>query len=222
VESSGTIRVLLVDDSFVIRSGLRASLSAVDGLEVVGEATTGREGLEMASRLLPDVVLMDIRMPDLDGISATRLLMERQPDARVLMLTWSENGENLIDAVRAGAKGYLVHGSFHGSDLVSAIRTVYDGGALISPFLTPFLLDAFRQTGSESADGHDRHHHGANQLTARERDILSLIRENYTNREIGERLGISEKTVKNYINSIYSKLQVRDRRAAALYPMLPD
>ncbi|HWG85649.1 MAG TPA: response regulator transcription factor [Deinococcales bacterium] len=217
MESSATVRVIIVDDSFVIRSGLRASLSAAEGISVVGEAGTGREGLELAARLLPDVVLMDIRMPDLDGISATRLLVERQPDARVLMLTWSENGENLIEAVRAGAKGYLVHGSFHGADLVAAIRTVAEGGALISPFLTPFLLEAFR--ASPRGDGHD--HHGAAQLTARERDILLLIREQFTNRVIAERLGISEKTVKNYINSIYSKLHVSDREAAARYPLLP-
>lgn len=212
------IRVIIVDDSYVVRSGLRASLAALEDIEVVGEAGTGREGIELAEREHPDVILMDIRMPDLDGIAATKQLTEANPKTKVLMLTWSENGDNLINAVRAGAKGYLVHGSFRAQDLKNAIQTVFEGGALISPYLTPYLLDAFR-----SSSVPERHDHQAfANLTVRERDILSLIRENYTNREIAANLGIAEKTVKNYINSIYSKLQVQDRQAAARFPLKPE
>lgn len=213
--SESPIRILIVDDSFIVRSGLRASLA--DGrFEVIGEASTGLEGLERAQTLEPDVILMDIRMPDLDGIATTRALIERDPDARIIILTWSENGQNLLSAVKAGAKGYLVHGAFNGDELRSAIQTVFDGGALISPTLAPLLLDAFRNT-SRSADGHDSRSISA--LTPREQDILALIRENYTNRQISERLGLAEKTVKNYISNIYSKLMVTDRQSAARFPL---
>ncbi len=209
------IRILIVDDSFIVRQGLRVSLTD-DRFVVIGEATTGLEGLERAESLEPDVILMDVRMPDLDGISATRSVIERDPDARIIILTWSENGQNLLSAVKAGAKGYLVHGSFTIEELRAAIQTVYDGGAAISPTLAPLLLDAFRNN-SRSSDGTDSRSVSA--LTPREQDILALIRENYTNRQISERLGLAEKTVKNYISNIYSKLMVTDRQAAARVPL---
>lgn len=213
------MRVLIVDDSFVVREGLRASLSVAEDIEVVGEASTGTEGLFMAERHAPDVVLMDIRMPDVDGITCTGRLLAERPGTRVIMLTWSEDGQNLLGAVRAGAKGYLVHGSFSGAELKAAIRAVFEGGALISPFLTPFLLEAFREREAKP-DPHD--HRLLSPLTMRERQILSLIRENRTNRDIGAHLGLSEKTIKNYINSIYSKLQVADREQAARFPLRGD
>lgn len=209
------IRILIVDDSFVVRSGLRVSLQD-RRFEVVGEASTGLEGLERAEALEPDVILMDVRMPELDGIAATQSLIERDPAARIIILTWSENGQNLLSAVKAGAKGYLVHGSFTNDELRSAIQTVFDGGASISPILAPLLLEAFRN-GPRSTDGSDSRSVSA--LTPREQDILALIRENYTNRQISERLGLAEKTVKNYISNIYSKLMVTDRQAAARFPL---
>ena len=213
------MRILIVDDSFIVRSGLKANLTSHSGFEVVAEATTGREGLEAALRLEPDIVLMDIRMPDLDGIDATRQLLEQRPGARVIMLTWSENGQNLLAAIKAGAKGYLVHGSFSGEELRNAIRSVNEGGGLITPYLTPFLLDAFRHTTrSTVVDGHEM----ISSLTPREQDILALIREKYTNKQIAEKLKIAEKTVKNYISTIYSKLMVSDRAAAARFPFKAD
>ena len=209
--SETPIRVLIVDDSFIVRNGLRASLDT-EHFEVIGEASTGLEGLERAEILEPDVILMDIRMPDLDGITATGSVIERDPDARIIILTWSENGQNFLAAVKAGAKGYLVHGSFTIEELRSAIQTVFEGGAAISPMLAPLLLDAFRGN-LRSADGSDSRSVSA--LTPREQDILALIRENYTNAQIAQQLGLAEKTIKNYISSIYSKLMDTDRQAAA-------
>jgi DNA-binding NarL/FixJ family response regulator len=214
-----TINILIVDDSFIVRSGLKASLSSQAGFNVVDEATSGREALEKADQHKPDVILMDIRMPDIDGIDATRQLLEKHPEARVIMLTWSENGQNLLAAVKVGAKGYLVHGSFTGEELRNAIQAVADGGALISPYLAPLLLDAFRlTTRSTVVDGHEI----ISSLTPREQDILALIREKYTNKEIATKLGIAEKTVKNYISTIYSKLMVSDRASAARFPFKAD
>lgn len=224
------IRVLIVDDSFIVRNGLRASLNP-PAFQVVGEAGTGAQGLDQARALRPDVILMDVRMPDLDGISATRKLLEHDPQARVVILTWSEDGQTLLSAVKAGAKGYLVHGHFSGEELRNAIQTVFDGGALITPSLAPLLLEAFRQTGTEPVsdrptldrpvlDRHDTRMLGS--LTPREQDILQLIRAGLTNREIAARLGIAEKTVKNYISNIYAKLSVSDRQAAARFPLKPE
>jgi DNA-binding NarL/FixJ family response regulator len=212
-EAEKPIRILIIDDSFIVRNGLRASLRDAR-FDVVGEATTGTEGIERADVLHPDVVLMDIRMPDLDGIAATKILIERDPDARIIVLTWSQNGQNLLMAVKAGAKGYLVHGDFTADELRNAIQTVFEGGALISPALAPLLLDAFRHT-SRSAESPEMRSVSA--LTPREQDILALIRENFTNRQISERLGLAEKTVKNYISNIYSKLMVSDRQGAARF-----
>ena len=222
------IRVLIVDDSFIVRNGLRASLNP-PAFQVVGEAGTGAQGLDQVRVLRPDVILMDVRMPDLDGISATRRLLEYDPQARVVILTWSEDGQTLLSAVKAGAKGYLVHGHFSGEELRNAIQTVFDGGALITPSLAPLLLEAFRQTGGVGAepvqdrpvlDRHDTRMLGS--LTPREQDILQLIRAGLTNREIASRLGIVEKTVKNYISNIYAKLSVSDRQAAARFPLKPE
>jgi DNA-binding NarL/FixJ family response regulator len=227
------IRVLIVDDSFIVRNGLRASLNP-PAFQVVGEAGTGAQGLDQARVLQPDVILMDVRMPDLDGISATRRVLEHDPQSRVVILTWSEDGQTLLSAVKAGAKGYLVHGHFSGEELRAAIQTVFDGGALITPSLAPLLLEAFRQTGGagmESVpdrpmlnrsvlDRHDTRMLGS--LTPREQDILQLIRAGLTNREIASRLGIAEKTVKNYISNIYAKLSVSDRQAAARFPLKPE
>jgi DNA-binding NarL/FixJ family response regulator len=232
------IRVLLVDDSFVVRNGLRASLNP-PAFQVVGEAGTGAQGLDQARVLQPDVILMDVRMPDLDGISATRRVLEHDPQSRVVILTWSEDGQTLLSAVKAGAKGYLVHGHFSGEELRAAIQTVFDGGALITPSLAPLLLEAFRQTGGAGMepvpdrpmlnrsmlnrsvlDRHDTRMLGS--LTPREQDILQLIQAGLTNREIASRLGIVEKTVKNYISNIYAKLSVSDRQAAARFPLKPE
>ena len=209
------VRLLIVDDSVIVRAGIRSNLAIDDTLEVLGEARTGREAIEKAREHRPDVILMDVRMPDMDGIAATRELTRERPDARVLMLTWSEDGQSLVDAMRAGARGYLVHATFTAEELCAAVHTIHQGGALISPFLAPYLIEAFRRDAPPpEADGDARL---TSALTAREHEVLGLIREGRTNRDIAARLGVSDKTVKNHINNIYSKLNVSDREAAARY-----
>lgn len=204
-----TIRVLIADDNFVVRRGLQSSLEIDPAMEVVGGASTGDEAIEQARELVPDVVLMDIRMPDRDGISATEIISEESPSSRVLVLTWSEDPEHLRSAVLAGAKGYLVHGRFSPESLAEAVRVVHEGGALITPMIAPALLDLVR----EGAQG-SRPRGGASVLTPREVEVLEYVVSGKSNREIAEALYIEEKTVKNHVSNIYSKLHLKNRYEA--------
>jgi two-component system NarL family response regulator len=210
VDTQDTIRVLIVDDNFVVRRGLHSSLEFDGCIVVVGEAATGDEAVERTGELLPDVILMDIRMPARDGISATEILSEECPSAKVLVLTWSEDPEHLRSAVLAGAKGYLVHGRFSPERLAEAVRIVHNGGALITPMIAPALLelvrDAAQNTRSRSSS--------ASVLTPREMEVLELIVAGKSNREISEALFIEEKTVKNHVSNIYSKLHLKNRYEA--------
>ncbi|HLH25337.1 MAG TPA: response regulator transcription factor [Chloroflexota bacterium] len=208
------LRILIVDDNFVVRGGLRSSLELTNDLVVVGEAADGYEGVRLAEELLPDLVLTDIRMPGLDGIAATRRLTEIAPNIRVLVLTWSEDVQHLIQAVLAGAKGYLVHGTFTPEELTQAVRTICAGGALITPALAPALLELVRETATRPLPAGTAESTRASSLTPRELEVLELVRGGLSNRAIAERLCIEEKTVKNHINNIYSKLQFRSRYEA--------
>ena len=200
------IRVLIVDDNFVVRRGLHSSLDFDPSIVVVGEASSGDEAIERALALAPDVVLMDIRMPARDGISATEVLSEEAPHVRVLMLTWSEDPEHLRAAVLAGARGYLVHGRFSPERLAEAVRIVHEGGALITPMIAPALLELVRDAAQGARRG------GSNSaLTPRELEVLELIVGGKSNREISEVLFIEEKTVKNHVSNIYAKLQLKNR-----------
>ena len=205
--SSERTRVLIVDDSFVVRAGLRDFIAAQPDFAVVAEASNGREAVEVARQHRPDIVLMDLRMRAGDGISATREIVRELPETKVLVLTWLEDPASLRDAVFAGAKGYLVHGSFASDELAHALRVLTDEGALITPVLAGELLRSMDV--GEAADG-DR----TDPLTPRERQILSLVKRGRTNREIAQALGIEEKTVKNHINSLYSKLAISSRLEA--------
>jgi DNA-binding NarL/FixJ family response regulator len=208
------VRVLIVDDNFVVRSGLRSNLELDPEIVVVGEAADGQEGLRLAAELVPEVVLMDVRMPGLDGIAATRQLSDAAPRSRVLILTWSEEVAHLTEAVLAGAKGYLVHGSFSPEELIRAVRTIHEGGALITPALAPALLTLVRDAMARDPH-HDRMADSPSALlTPREVEVLELVRAGLSNRQIAERLCIEDKTVKNHINSIYSKLHIRSRHEA--------
>ncbi len=208
------LRVLIIDDNFVVRGGLRSSLELAADIIVVGDAADGLEGVRLAEELLPDVVLTDIRMPVLDGIAATQRLAEIAPNIRVLVLTWSEDVQHLIQAILAGAKGYLVHGTFTPAELTQAVHTVHAGGALITPALAPALIELVREAATRPArDGAPGLPHTAG-LTPREIEVLELVRGGLSNREIAHRLCIEEKTVKNHINNIYSKLQFRSRYEA--------
>ena len=204
------IRVLIIDDNFVVRRGLQSSLEFDPAIEVVGEGSSGDEAIDLARDLVPDVILMDIRMPDRDGISATEVISDESPTSKVLILTWSEDPEHLRSAVLAGAKGYLVHGRFSPERLSEAVHVIHEGGALITPMLAPALLD-FVRAGTQGGRGRSG---SGSMLTPRELQVLEYIVVGKSNREIAEILFIEEKTVKYHISNIYSKLHLKNRYEA--------
>jgi two-component system, NarL family, response regulator LiaR len=194
------IRVLIADDHAVVRQGLRTFLGLQDDIDVVGEAADGDEALAAAERLEPDVVLVDLVMPGVDGIEAIRRLRERVPAARAIVLSSFVDDDKLFPAVRAGAAGYLLK-DVQPKELVAAIRTVHGGGALLDPSVAARLM-------AELAE---------DPLTPREREVLALIGRGMSNKRIARELGIAEKTVKAHVSSVLAKLGVADRTQAALY-----
>lgn len=206
------IRLLLADDEAMVRKGLRLVLEAEDDLQVVGEAADGIEAIEETRRLRPDVVLMDVRMPRLDGVEACRQLVA-ESNAKVVVLTTFDLDEHLFEAVRAGASGFLLKAS-PPEELVAAIRAASAGNALVEPKMTKRLLDEFARRPGQPPPGHvpDRF----SELTEREVDVLHEVVRGASNAEIAERLYISETTVKTHVNHILSKLGVRDRIQAVV------
>lgn len=208
-----TVRVLIADDNAVIRHGVRSLLEADGGIEVVGEAANGREAIAVARDWNPDVVLLDVRMPVMDGIAALPALTER---AKVMMLTYAEQDELVAGAVRAGAAGYLVHGRFGAEELAAAVRSLAAGESVLSPSITGAVFSALRSSAEEGSSAHagPTDELGPFALTARESDVMDLAAQALSRREISERLVVSEKTVKNHLSSIYSKLGVSNRAEA--------
>jgi DNA-binding NarL/FixJ family response regulator len=204
------IRLLLVDDQELVRAGLRLILSAEDDVEVVGEAPDGQAGVDAARRLTPDVVLMDVRMPVMDGIEATRQLAA-DGNHRVLALTTFEDDEVLWGVIEAGAAGFVLKDA-PAADLVGAIRVTARGGSWLDPRVADRVLTVLRgRSGAASAT--DRQ---VDPLTEREREVLRLVASGANNAEIAEALYLSERTVKGHISAIFSKLGVRDRAAAII------
>lgn len=205
------IRVVIADDQAVVRGGLRMILESEEGIEVIGEAVDGRETLDLARRLDPDVVLMDIRMPNLDGIEATRRLAATGSRARVLVLTTYDLDENVYDALKAGAAGFLVK-TDSPKRLVEGVRVVAAGDALLAPDITRRLVDRFitgrRPNGPPSQE--------FEKLTARELEVLQLLARGLSNAEIAARLFVSDGTVKTHVARILSKLGLRDRVQAVV------
>ena len=204
-----SIRVLLVDDQQLVRTGFRMILADEEGIEVVGEASNGQEAVEAASSLSPDVVVMDIRMPVLDGVEATRRLLG-DADAtgpRVLILTTFDADEHVVEALRAGASGFLLK-DVPPPDFVRAIRIVASGEALIAPSVTRRLLDRFAKL---SVPADETYGERLRELTERERDVLKLVAQGLSNREIAERLVLAEPTVKTHVSHLLLKLDLRDR-----------
>lgn len=201
------LRVVLVDDHPMFREGLRFTLGREEGVEVVGEGATGTDAVRLVTELDPDVVVMDLAMPVLGGLAATRQLAELGVRARVLVLTMSEDDESVFAALRAGAGGYLVKGA-DPEQVVSAVRAVAGGHAVFGPHLAGRMLGFFGgQRGTPALpDG----------LSAREREVLTLLAEGLSNAEIGRALFISPITVRNHVSSIFAKLQVTNRRQAML------
>jgi NarL family two-component system response regulator LiaR len=199
------VRVLVVDDHAVVREGLRTFLHLQDGIELVGEAADGAEAVALADRLAPDVVLMDLVMPQLDGIEALRRIRACRPETRVIVLTSFGEDEKLLPAVRAGAAGYLLK-SAPPSEITRAIRAAYAGEAVIDPKAAGRLLDALA-----------REEPPPQVLTPRERDVLALVARGLSNKRIALELGLKEKTVKVHVTHILAKLGLSDRTQAALY-----
>jgi DNA-binding NarL/FixJ family response regulator len=203
-----SIRVLLVDDQALVRTGFRMILADEEGIEVVGEASNGREAVDSVPRLRPDVVVMDIRMPVMDGVEATRRLTGSAGEApRVLVLTTFDTDEHVVEALRAGASGFLLK-DVTPADFVAAIRVVASGEALIAPSVTRRLLERFVQAAPSADAGRDRQ---VGQLTEREREVLELVAQGLSNREIADRLVLAEPTVKTHVSHLLLKLDLRDR-----------
>lgn len=212
------IRLLLVDDQRIVRQGLRSLLEAKPDLEIVGEAENGQQAIAQVEVLQPNIVLMDVRMPIMDGVAATRQIVEQFSTSKVLVLTTFDDDEYVAQAIRAGAKGYLLKDT-HSDDLAAAIRAVYKGYSQLGPGLMEKMISATSPDRSaySSASGPSHLPPELARLTAREREVLCLIVSGASNREIAQALYISERTVKNHITRILSQLNLRDRTQAAMF-----
>jgi len=204
-----TIRVLIVDDHVLFRDGLRALLASSTELELAGEASNGDEAIALATRLQPDVVLMDIQMPGSNGIEATRRIVQTSPHIAVLVVTMFDDDPTVFAVMRAGARGFLLKGASH-DEMLRAIQAVSNGEAIFSPLIAVRMMNYFVSMPVSAP------HQLFPELTEREREILSLIAQGDTNTEIVDRLVLSPKTVRNHITNILSKLQVADRSEAIL------
>lgn len=201
-----SIRVLIADDHRLFRRGLRQICETVGRFEVVGEAENGQEAVELALQLKPDVVLMDIRMPGLDGVEATRRITESHPGIRIIILTMYRQDQYVFEAIKAGARGYLLK-DIDEKELIEAIRAVHRGDALINPTLAARLLEEFRRLSQDVVE---------EELTPGEMDVLRLVAQGLDNKSIARALGLSERTVTNRLSEIYQKLHVASRTQAAL------
>lgn len=201
------IRVVLADDHPVVRAGLTALLSSLPGIEVVGVATTGREAVREVVTTKPDVAVLDLQMPDLDGFAATREIARVAPEVAVLALTMFEDDDSVFAAMRAGARGYLVKGAEQ-EEIARAIRSVAAGEAIFGPGVARRVLGFFAAPPAPAEPFPD--------LTAREREILDLLAAGLPNAAIGQQLGLASKTVANNVSTIFTKLQVADRAQAII------
>ncbi|MGD9792081.1 MAG: response regulator [Acidimicrobiia bacterium] len=198
------IRVLVVDDHVIVRNGLEQLLATSDEIELVGMAADGAQAVAMAAELLPDVVLMDLSMPVMDGVTATRHIGEKHPDMKVVVLTSFGEQDRIMDALSAGADGYLLKHS-DPEQILTAIKAAHSGGSPLDPIAARALLDSRR---SRTPDA---------ELTDREAEVLDLVRQGLANKQIARKLGISERTVKAHLTHVFQRLGVTDRTQAALW-----
>jgi DNA-binding NarL/FixJ family response regulator len=210
------ISVILVDDQPLLRKGFRMVLEEEAGIAVVGEASDGAAALDLVGRHHPDVVVMDVRMPGMDGIEATRAIIATEPSSRVLILTTFDLDEYAFGALRIGASGFILKDVLP-SEFVRAIRAVADGDAVIAPSVTRRLLDAFAHQLPDPQQAGAASHPELGQLTAREREILTELAGGFSNAEIAERLFVAEATVKTHLGRVLAKLGLRDRVQAVVY-----
>ena len=204
---SGEFTLLIADDHPVFRSGLRALADALENVEVVGEAATGEEAVERALAVLPDVVIMDINLPGIDGVEATRRIVATSPHIRVLVLTMFDDQDSVFAAMRAGARGYLLKDADH-AEIARAIEAVADGEAIFGPGVAARVLAYFASSNKAPAAP------AFPELTQRESEVLELVAQGLGNRVIASRLVLSEKTIRNHVSNIFTKLQVADRAQA--------
>ena len=205
-------RVLIADDDDLMRAGLVELLTADSQIEIIGQASTGREAVHQARRLAPDVVLMDVRMPDLDGIDATRELSRVAPESRVLILTTFEQDDYIFGALRAGASGFLLKRA-RPEELIAAVHTIAAGDSLLSPSVTRRVIDSMaRQPTPVRADQAK-----LDALTPREREVLQLIARGLSNREIAAALIVEESTIRTHVKRVLMKLSLRDRIQAVIF-----
>ncbi len=209
--NSGNIRLVVADDHALFREGLRALFLVIPGIEIVGEAATGGEVVALAEKLQPDIVLMDINMPGVNGIDATRQILRANPTTGVIAVTMLEDDASLFSAMRAGARGYVLKGANH-QELLQTVRAVARGQALFGAPIAARIMAFFKDIASNLE--FDLPREAFPELTPRELEILGLIAQGANNGQIAEKLVISDKTVRNHITSIFSKLQVADRAQA--------
>jgi DNA-binding NarL/FixJ family response regulator len=203
------IQLLIVDDNAHFRRGLKALLQSAPDLQVVGEAISGSDAVALAERMQPDVILMDVQMPDLNGIEATRRIVQTSPHIRVVMLTMFDDDSSVFAAIQAGARGYLLKGALRG-EVLRAVRAASNNEALFGPAIAQRLMHYFTQVHSAVPP------HPFPELSEREREILTLMAQGLNNHDIADRLGLSEKTIRNNVSNILTKLHAADRTEAIL------
>jgi DNA-binding NarL/FixJ family response regulator len=207
--ASPSARLVIVDDHELARAGLRSMLIGEEGLEVVGEASNGREAVALCRDLRPDLVLMDVRMPEMDGLTATRAIKAECPQTSVLIVTMNENPDYLFEALKAGAAGYILKDATH-RELITSVRQVLHGEALLNRKVVSQLLNRL------ASGGHDRSRANADKLSPREVEVIRLVARGKSNREIAVALVVSPSTVKAHVENIMAKLEVSDRTHAAV------
>ena len=209
------VRLLLCDDHALFRQGLKSLLETEASFRIIGEAATGREAVRYALSTRPDVILMDIQMPELDGVAATKEILAENPDARVIILTMYRQDKYVFEAIKVGARGYLLKDA-DANDLITAIHRVSEGETLLNAEMAASILDEFNKVKAELPEHPE---HKLSELTEREAAILRLLAQGASNQEIAEALSVSEKTVRNRLSEIFSKLRLNNRTQAALYAL---